>query len=323
MASQPLKWHGGKFYLASWIIENMPPHLHYVEPYFGGGAVLFRKPQRDWMVNCPHCGKNDQIEAMFDYEDTGELTHGCLRCRQAGAAYQLVACYRGCSEIVNDINGELMNFWLVLSDYRTFAEFHGRLQTTPFSEELFKAAMAGSAPEFKGVITCDPIERARIFFIRYRQSRQGLGKDFATLSRTRTRRKMNEQVSSWLSAVEGLPEAHERLKRVVILNRDALDVIKKEDGEKTLFYLDPPYLHETRSSSGEYGDHEMSRQGHAKLLLAIMGIKGKFMLSGYHSELYDNHARQNGWRREEKQIDNKASSKSTKEIKTECLWMNY
>ncbi len=35
--TQPLKWHGGKSYLAKKIIELMPPHLHYVETHFGGG----------------------------------------------------------------------------------------------------------------------------------------------------------------------------------------------------------------------------------------------------------------------------------------------
>src|SRR5690606_12882947 len=41
----PLKWHidGGKHYLAKRIIELMPPHVHYVEPFFGGGAVLLAK----------------------------------------------------------------------------------------------------------------------------------------------------------------------------------------------------------------------------------------------------------------------------------------
>jgi DNA adenine methylase len=28
----PLKWHGGKHYLARRIVEMMPPHTHYVEP---------------------------------------------------------------------------------------------------------------------------------------------------------------------------------------------------------------------------------------------------------------------------------------------------
>ena len=63
------------------------------------------------------------------------------------------------------------------------------------------------------------------------------------MSRNRTRRQMNEQASAWLTCVEGLPAVHARLKRVVVLNQPALEVIKREDGEKTLFYLDPPYLH--------------------------------------------------------------------------------
>lgn len=39
----PLKWHGGKYYLASKIVELMPPHLVYVEACFGGGSVLLAK----------------------------------------------------------------------------------------------------------------------------------------------------------------------------------------------------------------------------------------------------------------------------------------
>ena len=133
---------------------------------------------------------------------------------------------------------------------------------------------------------------------------------------------MNEQASSLLTAIEGLPEIHERLKSVVILNDDAVKVIKQQDGEKTLNYLDPPYLHETRFSTGEY-ENEMSKAQHFALLDCLGHIEGKFILSGYPSKLYDDVAERFGWRCVEKQIDNKASSKKTKEMKTECLWMNF
>ena len=43
----PLKWHGGKHYLASLIVGLMPQHLHYVEPFFGGGAVLLARDPND------------------------------------------------------------------------------------------------------------------------------------------------------------------------------------------------------------------------------------------------------------------------------------
>lgn len=322
MTSQPLKWHGGKFYLAPWIIENMPPHLHYVEPYFGGGAVLFRKPQRDWMVNCPHCGKNDQIHTMLAGESQ-RLMHGCRRCKQAGAAYQLAACYQGCSEAVNDINGELMNFWSVLQSEDLFTDFVRFVGMKPFSEVEFKDAKEWSGA---GHATDEfAIEAAATFFVRYRQSRQGLGRDFATMVKTRTRRRMQDQVSAWLSAIDGLPEAHERLKRVAVFNRPALDVIKQQDGPSTVFYLDPPYLHETRHGSGknrEY-EHEMTATEHEQLLHALYEIKGKFLLSGYFSDLYGDCAEVFGWRRIEKQIDKKSSSLGVKPKSVECLWMNF
>jgi len=59
---------------------------------------------------------------------------------------------------------------------------------------------------------------------------------------------MNEQASAWLRAVDGLPDVHQRLQRVVILNDDAVIVIRQQDGPHTLYYLDPPYLHETRAT---------------------------------------------------------------------------
>ena len=269
----PLKWHGGKQYLAKRIIELFPPrdsYVHYVEPYFGGGAVLF----------------------AHDPE--------------------------GKSEVANDINGNLMNFWLVLRDETLLRELQHVLSLTPFAEPFFRESLRQQ--DFDG--TQARVRRAFWFFVRYRQSRQGLGKEFATLSRNRTRRGMNEQVSAWLSAVEGLPEAHERLKRVVILNDDAVNVIRQQDGPKTLFYCDPPYLHETRNVTDAY-EHEMTIEQHTLLLACLSKIKGRFLLRGYPSNLYQTAEKLYGWRREDIPIDNKASSAKTKEIKTECVWLNY
>ena len=38
-----LKYPGAKWRIADWIISQMPRHHSYLEPYFGSGAVLFRK----------------------------------------------------------------------------------------------------------------------------------------------------------------------------------------------------------------------------------------------------------------------------------------
>jgi len=40
-----LRYHGGKWRLAPWIIANMPEHRVYIEPFGGGGSVLIRKPR--------------------------------------------------------------------------------------------------------------------------------------------------------------------------------------------------------------------------------------------------------------------------------------
>ncbi len=278
----PLKWHGGKNYLASGIIELMPPHLHYVEPYFGGGAVLLaRDLSRNW------------YEGAKDWSDT--------------------AAQRGSSEVANDVNGELINFWHVLRYERKFEKFVRSVQAIPFSEKDWQDAC--ECQDGKNSVT-----RAVRFFVRCRQSLAGRMNSFAPLSRSRTRGNINEQANAWLGAVEGLPAVHERLKSVVILNDDALSVIRKQDSPKTLHYLDPPYLHETRSSKDVY-ECEMTDEDHRQMLETIQNVEGSVVLSGYHSALYDKMLR--NWNLKEFVKPNNSAGGKEKRKMVECLWMNY
>lgn len=232
--------------------------------------------------------------------------------------------YEGIAEAVNDTNWLLTNFYNVLKSEFNFAAFRRLCEFTPFSENDFNEA----AKSLDSLVAINPDEfnecvvYAHEFFIRCRQSRMGMGRDYATPTK-RIRRGMNEQVSAYLSAVEGLEDAHERLRRVEIRNLDFAEFICKYDHHNALFYLDPPYLHETRSSTGEYGPHEMSVGDHGRLLDSLSGIKGKFMLSGYRSDMYDFQAKGYDWNRHDKETTNNASSSKTKEARIECVWTNY
>jgi DNA adenine methylase len=131
---------------------------------------------------------------------------------------------------------------------------------------------------------------------------------------------MNEQASAWLNAVEGLADVHTRLKRVVILNRDALEVIREQDARHTLYYLDPPYLGETRTSEEVYA-HEMDVEQHCKLLDVVCKCQGRVMLSGYPSEMYDRCLKD--WTRHEFALPNQAASGKQKRRMTEVVWCNF
>jgi DNA adenine methylase len=265
--TSPLKWHGGKHYLAPKLVAMMPPHTHYVEPFAGGLSVLL--------------AKNPE----------------------------------GVSEVVNDLNGELSHFWAVLRCPTEVAQLARLCDATPFSEELFR----GIGPE---TFAPHSVDRAWRFLIHCRQSMAGRMKDFATLSRTRTRRGMNEQASQWLGAIEGLPKVHQRLKRVVILNRKATNVIRQQDGPGTLFYLDPPYLKATRTSPDVYA-HEMTEEQHVDLCTVVRKCAGKVMLSGYPSELYRLQLEAEGWHRTDFDLPNNAAGGKTKRRMVESVWTNF
>src|SRR5262249_25708594 len=137
-----------------------------------------------------------------------------------------------------------------------------------------------------------------------------------------TRRGMCEQASAWLTVMEGLPAVHERLRRVAVLNRDAVGVIRQYDGPHTVYYCDPTYPHGTRAPADVYRP-EMNDPPHGELLDTPARIKGKFVLSGYHCERYDRAAARHGWRCVEVELPNHAAGGDTKRRKVECLWRNY
>jgi DNA adenine methylase len=216
-------------------------------------------------------------------------------------------------ETYNDIDSELVNFFSVLREQKD--QLIENIGLTPFSrEELFLACQPLTLEITK-------LERARRFYVRARQVRTGLAQT-ASVGRwahcvLTSRAGMAGAVSRWLGSIEDLSLIAQRLLRVQIENAPALEVIARFDSSETLFYCDPPYVHDTRGDSKAYG-FEMTDNDHRTLATALHQVQGKVALSGYQGELYDSLYKD--W------FITTAPSKqahSVKQDRTEVLWTNY
>lgn len=266
-----MRYHGGKWMLAPWLIDLFPPHRVYVEPFGGGASVLLRK-------------------------------------------------HRSYAEVYNDLDGEVVNVFRVLRDPAMAETLKSALELTPFSRVEFLAAYQASD---------DPVECARRTIIK---SFMGFGSASITSRgqvataegmekfkaptgfRSNSNRSGTTPAHDWRNYPEGIPEYVERMRGVVIEQRNAADVIATHDSPDTLFYLDPPYVAETRDFGSDYR-HEMTAQDHRQLSEQLQNISGMAVISGYPSELYEELF--SGWHRIERPHHSDGAGK-----RTEVIWMN-
>ena len=207
-------------------------------------------------------------------------------------------------ETVNDIDGEIVNFFKVLREQPD--RLSEAIRLTPYSRDVFD-----DAHENRGT---DDFDKAYRFAIRSR-----MGHGFKTYEKTGFKidvyaRERSYCVNAWNKMPEQIAEAAMRLKSVQIENRPALDLIKKFNHDNVLIYCDPPYLLNTRG--GKQYRCEMNEQDHLELLASLADHKGYVILSGYPSEMYDRELR--GWNKITKKSYNQNS-----DPRTEVLWCNF
>lgn len=264
MVERPvLRYHGGKWMLAPWIIEHFPPHKVYTEAYGGAASVLMRKPRA-----------------------------------------KLV-------EVYNDLDGEIVNLFRLLRDPATAGALADAVQRTPFAREEFNLSYEACE---------DALEQARRTMVR---SFFGFGSDSASGTRTGFRANGNRQTAhpakDWGNLPNAMADFCARLKGVVIENRPAVEVLLQHDAPETLHYCDPPYVPETRSRhvlrTGKGYRHELTEEDHRRLAEVLHAAQGMVILSGYHSDLYDELY--GAWRTETR----KALADGGRE-RLEVLWIN-
>lgn len=231
-----------------------------------------------------------------------------------GAGSVLLQKRRSYSEVYNDKWGIVVNVFKVLRDPDLAKELERQLRLTPFSRDEFDVTGDQDLHEIQ-----DPIEKARRTIFR---SFAGFGSaatnaKHATGFRANSNRSSTTPAHDWANYPKHIESFIERLKGVVIENRDYDKVLLQHDRIDALHYVDPPYVHDTRNMKRGNAAYacEMSDNDHRSMSEVLRRLKGMVVLSGYNCELYEELF--GDWHL----IQREAFADGAKK-RVECLWLN-
>jgi DNA adenine methylase len=186
------------------------------------------------------------------------------------------------TEIVNDLDGELVNFFRVLRERPGDLERACRL--TPYARAEYEACQLDPS--------LDDLERARRWFVRVNMSISHTPRNTGfAIARAADGGGGSDHAHKFARYVARFAAAAARLQCVQVDNRPALDVIAKHDHPNTAFYVDPPYALEVRSLRSkrrgtDYRVDGAEPEQHRALAEALHACRGAVLLSGYDGGLY-------------------------------------
>lgn len=176
-------------------------------------------------------------------------------------------------EVLNDLDGELVNLFETIRDNPD--GFLKRADMLLYSRELFERWQQ----EFTGgeSSTQDPVERALRFWYVLRCSFGAqAGKGWAF-----TRAEPRNGPLVLQNALEQIQPIHERLKSVEIDHLDFRRCIENRDAPTTFLFLDPPYL-----DTEQYRVGKFTLDDHKALAEVLQNAKGKWLMTvGDHPEV--------------------------------------
>jgi len=256
---------GGKHRLAKFIVELIPEHEIYVEPFVGAGHVFFTKE-------------------------------------------------RSKIEVLNDADAKIANiFYCVAFHYK---EFWNRFRWLVYSRAIRQKLLQELKKKDK-VELGDVDSAVAMLFLAHSGFGGTIysGFGYGTNGGGEAKRLKNGMLR--------LRSIHKRLLGDVFIEcLDFEDVMNKWDSEKTFFYCDPPYY-----GAEHYYEKTFSKEDHLRLINRLKQAKGKWILSGYHNELYD--AELEGFYYVEIDVPKPSygitvnSKTKTRPRATEVLWFNY
>jgi DNA adenine methylase len=227
-------------------------------------------------------------------------------------------------EILNEINGNISNFYRVAKNPKLFEKLKVEVDGTLHSQVDFKrACKIYFSPNGHSKVMRAWAVWAGFNMAHFGDLHPGAAFRFG---RNLTRCGMNKEAADIESSKKNLAHLAGRLKRVTILSIDGLDCIRKVDGPDTFFFIDPPY-HE--SDMGHLEKTGWNKERFLELLEVLKTIKGKFLLTyNLVPELEDARSQRN-WNKMDFEFNNPVgfnnSGKMGKRIVTriEAFTWNY
>lgn len=217
-------------------------------------------------------------------------------------------------EVYNDIFKSVYSLYHVLSDAELFKQFQEKVALTPYCEDVFiEARQRLEAPDNAKLTE---VERAHLFFVGNRMARQGIGGFNFVCD---IRRNLPKCIADYLAAVDGLPEIHNRLSRVLVFNRDGFAIMQQFDGKDAFMYCDPPYEWGTRGTYRYSCDAD--KDFHKMFVQMCIESESKLLISGYDNEIY-HRLEENGFVKVEIPVK-MMNGRNEKVTRVECLWRNY
>lgn len=249
-----------------------------------------------------------QFPLPTQYDTYCELFGGGAHVLMQKKAYKHV-------EIYNDINSDLVNFWMQCRDNLEILE--ERCESLPYSRELYYQYHYSL---FDGT-ELQPMERAVRWFYVMRSNFNSHLNPTPTGWSSGVKSETSGPVQAYHSAIDLFKQVQKRFKLVMVDNRDFEQVFKLYDKPRTLFYLDPPYLD---TEFYYHNQQPFTMDDHRRLASLLNSTSAYVVLSYYPHAVLDELYPADKWRRVTWEVQKHSQkTKETRDKATELLLINY
>ncbi|MEC0171680.1 DNA adenine methylase [Paenibacillus graminis] len=226
-----------------------------------------------------------------------------------GAAHVIAQKPRITHEVYNDIDDNVVNFLMVNRKYPE--RLAKACISIPYSRAIFERWKREQLPS-------DPFERAvRWFYMNRSAISKGNAEEVPQTGWRHSTVSGQNPANGYITACNLLKSFSDRMSGVMIEKEDFRVIIPKYDDEKTLFYVDPPYVGREKYYAGGF-----SEEDHRELAKLLKDVQGKVVLSYYEDPLIEELY--SGWNREYFDAHRQVVGYETQDNSTEeLLLMNF